>query len=104
MSIYKAIETKSGLKYWKDNRFIKRDNIPDSILSILKPGENIDDANLPAVLIDTSCVFCGDHAKYNKRINGQTVYICEMDYYDKTTGQMLAQFNARKQESRIATI
>lgn len=104
MSIYKVIETKNSVKYWKDNRFVKKDDVPEAIIEALKLEPTIDDQNLPEVLIDKSCVFCGLHAKYSRRINNQTVYICELDYYDKTTGQILAQFNAKKleQERQLA--
>jgi hypothetical protein len=35
-----------------------------------------------------ACIFCGMHSRLTRYINGQTVYLCDGDYYDTNMGKI----------------
>lgn len=97
MSIYKALEGKNGnLRYWKDRRFIKKEDVPEEILEILTPGHDVDTEAGPVLAPKKQCIFCGEDTNWVRVLNGQTIYICETDYYDKTMGQIAQRVNQLK--------
>jgi len=97
-----AIYTKSkGLRnstvYRKDHLFIKASNVPAAVMEAFKTKTSVDDTNLDTGIKFRECIFCGEHSKHERLINGRTVYLCTEDYYAKTIGQVAEQLNKMKQ-------
>lgn len=89
--MYKTIESKNGIRYMKDGKFIKKDNIPADVLIKLGVGmQDIVDAIVPE---PTKCIFCGMATKQYRLLDSKPVYLCMDDYYDKSLGQVAQKVN-----------
>lgn len=107
MSLYKMRQLKIGIRYSIGEmgvsvngeepkakyKFVAEADIPLDILALLSFDNEVDSEQMP---VDKSCVFCEGPSKMSRMVNGQTVYICDTHYYDKTIGQVAAQINLLK--------
>lgn len=81
---------KGSVRYKKDNRFVKKIDIPADILIQLGVGmTNIDETPKEQEL--TNCIFCGMFTKGYRLLNLKPVYLCTEHYYEKTLGEVAQQ-------------
>lgn len=73
----------------KDKKFIKKSDIPEDILARLELGKDTPDEAESLNSNTKRCIFCHmGGCRYTKLIDGQVVYLCENDYYDKNMGHV----------------
>lgn len=89
--MYKTINGKNGVRYMKDNRFVKKADIPADVLIKLNVGMEVEDK--PVEKEPLVCIFCGMGTKITRFLNMQSIAICEEHYYSKNVGQTVQQFN-----------
>ena len=81
VSEYKAIHGSRGIRYTKDNRLVKKADVPEEELRRLAPRPE-------PVMPDKQCLFCGEFAKYPRVVNLRTIYLCDNHYYSETLGKI----------------
>lgn len=93
MSIYKVIETKDKLMYYRDKKLVSIKNIPSNVLPLLEVGKTFDDSGMKLKAPTKDCIFCGKGHTHTRRVNLQRVYLCDNCYYDKNVGQIAQRLN-----------
>lgn len=94
MAIYtKQKGIKNSTAYKKDKRFVKTVDVPVEVVELLKTQDEVDDSMLNTSAKFRKCIFCGEHSKNERFINGRTVYLCDDDYYSKNIGQIAEKLN-----------
>jgi hypothetical protein len=90
---YTAVPGPGGsIRYKKNNRFVKKSDIPADILIKLEVG--MTDITEQAIEPEIhKCIFCNMVTKQYRLLNSKPVYLCEDDYYDKTLGQVAQKLN-----------
>lgn len=74
--------------YRKDNRIVATKKVPINIVELLKTKNEVDDTLIPDSPNLKPCIFCGEHSKFERILDMQTVYLCSEHYYSKTIGQV----------------
>ena len=91
---YKVIQGSRGPRYMKDNRFVKKLDIPADILIKLDVGmQELTTEDNP--LTEKVCAVCGQWGKMSKFLNGNAIVLCEDHYYSLTTGQVVQKIRER---------
>lgn len=104
---YKKIVAKNGKEmFYKNGTLTKVGTIPTSILNNLEDGvelsvgtpnpETVDETHEDAPKLhpkDNVCIFCGEPSTRTRFLNMNTIYLCDEDYTNNTTGKIVAQFN-----------
>ena len=83
---YTTVTGKNGVRYLKNNRFVKKDSIPQDILIKLNVGMKVEDEAIASG--EHKCIFCGMVTKEYRLLDSKPVYVCEKDYYEKTFGEV----------------
>ena len=103
MSIYKTINgPRNDVRFTKDGRLFSKKNIPANIYRQFEDKEVGHEVNDEGVVLEApvkECVFCGSESKLYKLINSQTIYLCDEDYYDKNTGQIVQQVRENNKDN-----
>ncbi len=88
--MYKRIETKTGVKYWKDGKFIKKADIPAQVFQALETNPSYDESK--------DCIFCGLPGTKVRNYNLMVVHLCDEHYIEKRLGQIAEHFNKLKEK------
>lgn len=88
--------TDTEIRYMKNKKFISKKNVPGNYVPLIKVGEIFDDEGIKPLAPLKYCVFCGEVAKMTRMLNGQTIPLCDKDYYDKTIGQVAQQIREKE--------
>lgn len=78
--MYKKITGKTGVKYWKDGKFIKKTDIPASVYQALEINPQYDNSR--------ECIFCGVPGTKIRQFNLMVVNLCDEHYFNKRLGQI----------------
>lgn len=73
--------------YFKDGKMISVKDIPEDIVDKLPLNGEYEEKEVVAPTV-RKCIFCGNHATESRFVDLQTIYLCEEDYYSKTTGKI----------------
>jgi len=76
--------------YFLDGKLVSAKSIPQNELDKLN-GAVVETTPVPKV-----CIFCGEYGTEEKFINLQTLYLCNEDYLNKTSGEIVHQLNKEK--------
>lgn len=85
--MYRKITGKTGVKYWKDGKFIKKADIPASIFQSLELNPEYDESK--------ECIFCGKPGTKIRQFNLMIVNLCDEDYFSKSLGKIAQQLRER---------
>jgi hypothetical protein len=102
MEGWKRITMKNGrTRYMYQRKFIAATKVPFEIKAVLDRPRPDEEPPQPAPQSqgpkqERKCIFCGAHARFTKFVNLQTVYVCDDDYYDKSTGKIAEQLSKAK--------
>lgn len=93
MSIYTfRIGIRDSKIYMRDNKMIKKTDVPKKIFEQLNSGATeVDDSEVDTSTNVKLCVVCKSYGNLTRVVNLQTVALCEEHYYGMNIGQ-LAQF------------
>ncbi len=95
-------------------RLVAKKDIPEEELKKLYSNQmdSLDDLNIETVDEGSGqsgqskqepeskdCIFCGGYGNRSKFLNGKKVPLCEEDWLNHTTGEVVAQMNKVKQEA-----
>lgn len=89
MSEYTTVSGIKGVRYQKDKRFIAKAAVPPKILAKLETSPVVSDVRVHVPPPTKICLYCKEPAKLSRVITLETVYLCDNDYYSKTTGQIV---------------
>lgn len=78
---------------------VKTTDVPSNVVDLLEHQDSIDDEDLKLEAPYRRCVFDGEYTKMSRMVNGQTIYICEKDFYAKTIGELAQQARLIKEKS-----
>ena len=98
MSEYKLVTGRNGVRYMKDNRFVKKESLPPEVWTQLKVNE-ISTEEMLNPKVDRSCIFCGEQSKLSRLLNAQTIYLCDNHYYSETIGKVAQRVRERNEEN-----
>lgn len=79
--IYRKHPTKNGVRYTKDARFIKKEDIPKAVIGELETKEEVEDQG-------RYCLFCGEATTWTKMLNSQLIYMCKKHYHEVSLGKI----------------
>lgn len=82
--MYSTIKSTKGVRYMRNGKLIKTIDVPEDVMELLKDHATVEEAHEKT---DKSCIFCGEPGNRERFLNGRIIYLCEKDYYDKTTGK-----------------
>lgn len=112
MAIYKAVKTSRGTRYLKVEltshgtrehpKFVGKTKIPASVLDALESMDEVDESALALQPLKRECIFCGETCKNTRRVNNQTVYLCNEHYYAKTIGKVAERIREINSEQPVA--
>lgn len=88
--MYRKITGKTGVKYWKDGKFIKKTDIPASVFQNLQTNPEYDDSK--------ECIFCGQPGTKIRQLNLMIVNLCDIHYFEKRLGQIAEHLNNLKEK------
>jgi hypothetical protein len=90
MATYTKVVGGDGTARYKKNKikFVKKIDVPLAVIEALKTEKEVDDTGLNTTIKFRKCICCDEHGKHERFLNGQTVYLCEEDYYSKSIGQV----------------
>ncbi len=98
MAIYtKETRSNGSVGYRKNKRFVAKADIPALVFEALKVRNEVDDVEVNSGAKYRQCIFCDEHSKNQRLVNGLTVYLCDDHYYDKNIGQVAEQLRKLKQ-------
>lgn len=98
MAVYtKEIGPNGNTAYRKDKRFVAKSNIPAAVFEALRVRNEVDDVEVNSGAKYRECIFCDEHSKNQRMVNGLTVYLCNDHYYDKNIGQVAEQLRKLRQ-------
>lgn len=86
---YDFILVRGARRYRKNKKMVNKNTLPRDVMERYglvgeQPPEETDEPHDDP----RACIFCGEHSRFTRRLNGQTVYICDADYYVKTIGSI----------------
>lgn len=101
----KKIASNGRTMYFKDGKMVSRKDIPEDevwrlegldsgqVKQMLSSSLTLDELTSRSPLLKQGpvCIFCEEAATTSKYINGQTIQLCQKDYYAKTTGEISAE-------------
>lgn len=102
MSDYRKIKVRNGFRYLYNNRLVKKESVPVSVLEQLETQDTVPEPVTETVTqeiqpeVDKSCIFCGQHSTSSRFINLQTIFICEEHYYTTNVGQIAQKMRERE--------
>lgn len=79
--IYRKHPTKNGVRYTKDARFIKKDNINPHVLEKLETEDEVSDQG-------RYCLFCGKPTTWTRLYNSTLIYLCKKHYHEVSLGKI----------------
>lgn len=102
MHIYKRVETKDAvgnpaIRYIKDGKPTKAATVPPEVLDQFKYSPIIEYDDNPD---ERRCLFCDAPQERIKRLNNETLELCEWHYQNKNLGQVAAQVRLLKEQER----
>ena len=90
MAGYDKTEAPDGtVRYRLNNRFIAKTKVPVDIIELLETEKTVGETAPTTTENFKPCLFCGQHGKYTRSVNMQTVVLCEEHYYSETIGKIV---------------
>lgn len=78
---YRKIDGKTGVKYWKDGKFVKKSDVPSDVYQQLENNPEYE------VRADKPCLFCGEPGTKQRYINMLMIDLCDEHYFNTNIGQ-----------------
>lgn len=85
--IYKKIDSKNGIRYYRAGKLFSVNNIPMNILEILQTQSEYDDTPIP-VKVKRTCIFCGTETNWGRMVNNEFIDLCKDHYYNVSLGKL----------------
>ncbi len=104
MARYQKIIVRGMSRYMKDKRFIKAEDVPESVMAMF--NEETEPAEMSTgqdSLRNKVCIFCGEPTNWSRYINGQIVYNCEEHYYSMSIGKIAQKIREIQSEGHEQT-
>lgn len=96
------ISVKGRPMYYKENKLVSKNDIPQVVLNNILPGEPYDYVLEGPQEIVKECLFCGAFSNLTRMVNGKVIVLCDSHFYSESLGKIVQKVRELEnvQESR----